>query len=118
MYIVGYTVGNLIYVLNRKRDFRTYENFEYSYPNSNALLQSRLKLERRNKAHVVQKCDLINDVKLFPTVHRNFLTLSNKTSRYKIKCIRMSHDCQQNHFSLTETSCNNFVQTLMVDRAC
>ena len=49
-YIVGYTVGHL--VLRRrvsgavKRDFRTYirrytspnENFEYSYPHSNALL--------------------------------------------------------------------------------
>ena len=49
-YIVGYTVGNL--VLRRrvsgavKRDFRTYirrytspnDNFEYSYPHSNALL--------------------------------------------------------------------------------
>ena len=54
-YIVGYTVGNL--VLRRrasgavKRDFRTYirrytspnENFEYSYPHSNALLQFRFK---------------------------------------------------------------------------
>ena len=54
-YIVGYTVGNL--VLRRrasgavKRDFRTYirrytspnEKFEYGYPNSNALLQFRLK---------------------------------------------------------------------------
>ena len=50
MYIVGYTVGNL--VLRRrvsgavKRDFRTYirrytspnENFENGYPHSNALL--------------------------------------------------------------------------------
>ena len=39
-------------------------------------------------------CDVINDVKLFPTVHRRiycrkFLTLSNQTSRYKSKCIRM-----------------------------
>ena len=54
-YIVGYTVGNL--VLRRrasgavKRDFRTYirrytspnEKFEYGYPDSNALLQFRLK---------------------------------------------------------------------------
>ena len=39
---------------SRKRDFRTYirrytsqnENFLYGYPHSNALLQSRLKLER------------------------------------------------------------------------
>ena len=40
------------------------------------------------------KCDVINDVKLFPTVYhriycRKFLTLSNQTSRYKSKCIRM-----------------------------
>ena len=42
-YIVGYTVGNLVLV---NRDFRTYirrytspnDNFEYGYPNSNALL--------------------------------------------------------------------------------
>ena len=38
------------------------------------------------------KCDEIDDVKLFLTVYlriycRKFLTLSNKTSRYKIKCI-------------------------------
>ena len=48
-----------------KRDFRPYirqytspnENFEYGYPHSNALLQSRLKLERSNriKAHVIQR---------------------------------------------------------------
>ena len=40
------------------------------------------------------KCDVINDVKLFPTVYRRiycrkFLTLSNQTSRYKSKCIRI-----------------------------
>ena len=40
------------------------------------------------------KCDVIDDVKLFPTVYqriycRKLLTLSNQTSRYKIKCIRM-----------------------------
>ena len=40
------------------------------------------------------KCDVINDVKLFPKVYRriycrNILTLSNQTSRYKIKCIRI-----------------------------
>ena len=56
-YIFRYTVGNL--VLRRrvsgavKRDFRTYirrytspnENFEHSYPHSNAFLQSHLKYE-------------------------------------------------------------------------
>ena len=98
-YIVGYTVGNL--VLRRrasgavKRDFRTYirqytspnENFEYGYPHSNAPLQFELKLERC-KPHIAArhstKCDVINDVKLFPTVYRRiycrkFLTLSNQT---------------------------------------
>ena len=40
------------------------------------------------------KRDVINDVKLFPTVYRRiycrkFSTLSNQTSRYKCKCIRM-----------------------------
>ena len=44
------------------------------------------------------KNDVINDVKLFSTVHvyrriycRKFLTLSNQTSRYKSKCIRISY---------------------------
>ena len=108
-YIVGYTVGNL--VLRRrasgavKREFRTYirrytspnGNFEYGYPHSNALLQFRLKLERckpHNAARHSTKCDVINDVKLFLTVYhriycRKFLTLSNQTSRYKSKCIRI-----------------------------
>ena len=41
------------------------------------------------------KCGVINDVKLFPTVYRTiychkFLTLSNQTSRYKSKCIRIT----------------------------
>ena len=36
------------------------------------------------------KCDVINDIKLFPTVYRRihcrkFLTLSNQTPRYKSK---------------------------------
>ena len=108
-YIVGYTVGNL--VLRRrasgavKRDFRTYirrytsqnENFEYGYPHSNALLQFCLKLERckpHKAARHPTKCDVINDVKLFPTVYRRihcrkFLTLSNQKSRYKSMCIRI-----------------------------
>ena len=107
-YIVGYTVGNL--VLRRrasgavKRDFRTYirrytspnENFKYGYPHSNAILQFRRKLEHykpHNATRHPMKCDVINDVKLFPTVYRmiycrKFLTLSNQKSRYKTKCIR------------------------------
>ena len=110
-YIVGYTVGNL--VLRRcasgavKRDFRTYiqrytspyENFEYGYRHSNALLQFELELERckpHKAALHPTKCDVINDVKLFPTVYRRiycrkFLALSNKMSRYKLMCIRMHY---------------------------
>ena len=46
------------------------ENIEYGYSNSNALLQFDLKLERC-KPHKATghptKCDVINDVKLFPT---------------------------------------------------
>ena len=87
-----------------KHDFRTYirqytspnENFEYCYPHSNALLLSRLKLERckQHKAYAIQRNDVINDIKLFPTVYcriccRKFVTLSNQTSRYKSKCIKM-----------------------------
>ena len=96
-YIVIYTVGNL--VLRRrargavKRDFRTYvqrytspnENIEYGYPHSNALLQFYLNFERympHKAASHLMKCDVINDIKLFPTVYgriycRKFLTLSN-----------------------------------------
>ena len=41
------------------------------------------------------KCDVIRDVKLFPTIYpriyrRKVLTLSNQTSRYNTKCVRMS----------------------------
>ena len=108
-YIFGYTVGNL--VLQRrasgavKRDFRTYirrytsqnENFEYGYPHSNALLQFCLKLdpcEPHKAARHPTKGDVIDDVKLFSTVYcriycRKSLTLSNQTSRYKRKCIRI-----------------------------
>ena len=45
----------------------------YGYPHSNALLQSRLILERCKQykaARYPMRCDIINDVKLFPTVHR------------------------------------------------
>ena len=113
-YIVGYTVGNLVswWRASRavKRDFRTYirrytapnENFEYGYPHSNAFLQFRLKLERlklHKAARHLTKCDVIDEVKLFPTVYRRiycrkFLTLSNQTSSYKCKCIRMYHICR------------------------
>ena len=83
--------------------FRTYikrytspnENFEYGYPHSNVLLQFELQLERcksHEAARHPRKCDVINDVKLFPAVYlriycRKYLTLSNEKSRYKLKCI-------------------------------
>ena len=108
-YIIGYTVGNL--VLRRrasravKHDFRPYigqytspnENFEYGYPHSNALLQFYLNFEHskphKTAVHLTE-CDVTTDVKLFLTVYRriycrNFLTLSNQTSHYKRKCIRI-----------------------------
>ena len=108
-YIVRYTVGNIVLWRRAsgsvKRDFRMYiqrytcpnENFEYGYPHSNAFHQFPLKLKhcKQHKAtHHPTKGNIINDVKLFPTIYhriycRKFLTLSNQTSRYKIKCIRM-----------------------------
>ena len=110
-YIIGYTVGNL--VLRRrasgavKRDFRTYirrytslkENFKYSYPHSNALLQFDLKLERckpHKAARHPTKGDVIDDVKLFPTVYhriycRKFFDViqSDVALQAYYKCIRM-----------------------------
>ena len=93
-----------------KRDFRTYirryaspnEDFEYGYPPSNAFMQSPPKLERckpHKAALHPTKCDIINDVKLFPTVYRRincrkFLTLSNQMSRYKSKCIKIMFQWQ------------------------
>ena len=59
MYIQGYTSPN--------------ENFEYGNPHSYALLQFRLELERckpHEATHHLTKCDVINDIKLFPTVYR------------------------------------------------
>ena len=85
--MVGYTVGILVLCRRAsgavKHDFQLYiyirrytstnENFEYGYPHSNAFLQSRLKLERCKQykaARHPMRCGIINDVKLFPTVHR------------------------------------------------
>ena len=107
-----------------KRDFRTYiqrytspnENVEYGYPHSYALLQFHLKLERckpHKAAHHLTKCDVTNDIKLFPTVYqriycRKFLTLSNQTLRYKIKCIRISYLSKQCFGCSTENSQHMF----------
>ena len=78
------------------------ENFEYGYPHSIALLQFECKLERckpHKAARHPTKCDLIIDVKLFPTVYcriycRKFLTLSNQTSCNKLKCLRIYILCE------------------------
>ena len=67
---------------NISDDTSQMENFQYSYPHSNALLQSHLKLEHcksHKTKHLPTKCDLINNVKLFLTVYRriycrNFFT--------------------------------------------
>ena len=63
------------------------------------LLQFELKLERCKPYKATRhptKCDVINDIKLFPTVYRRiycrkFLTLSNHTSHYKLMCIRIGN---------------------------
>ena len=92
-----------------KCDFPTYisrytspnKNFEYSYPHSNALLQFPLKLKPcQPLARHPMECDIINDVKLFPTVYCRIysckcLMLPIQMSRYKSKCIRIMklHRC-------------------------
>ena len=111
MYIVGYTLGNLVSRRRTsravKRDFRTYmrrytsttENFEYGFPRFNALLKFHHELERckpHKAALHPTKCYVINDVKQFPTVYcriycRKFLTLSNQMSHYKSKCINIQN---------------------------
>ena len=109
-YSVGYTVGNLVLRQRASRavklNFRLYmqrytssnENFAYGYPHYNALLHFPRKLEHFNlykAARHPTKCDVINDIKLFPTVYRRicrkFLTLSNQMSCYKSMCIRIGH---------------------------
>ena len=112
-YIVGYTVGN--FVLRRrvsgavKHDFRPYipryttpnEKFEYCYPHSNVLFNYKhrknalffAKRERHQRRKTPITSDVAHDVG-FPTVYRRIyrrkvLTLSNQTSRYILKCIRI-----------------------------
>ena len=109
IHIVGSTVGNSLLWRRAsealKLNFRPYirrytspnENFEYGYRHFNALLQFSLKLDRcklHKAARHPTKCGVSNDIKQFPTVYRRiscrkFLTLSNQTSRYKTKCIRI-----------------------------
>ena len=68
-------------------------------PHSNALLQFCLKLNVASQlkphkaAYHPTKCEVIDDVKLFPTVYRRIpsqiLTISKQTSRHKSKCVRI-----------------------------
>ena len=69
-----------------KHDLQTYirrytspnENFEYGYPHSNALFQFRLESKRwkpQKAARHPTKCDVINDVKLFPAVYHRIILL-------------------------------------------
>ena len=76
-----YTVRNLVLRWRTsgavKRDFQTYirwytspnGNFEYGYPHSNAIQHFCLELEcckPHTPACHPTKCDIINDIKLFP----------------------------------------------------
>ena len=66
------------------------KNFESGYPHSNAL--------KPHKAAIIhQNVTSLMTGKFFPTVYRRiycckFLTLSNQTSCYKIKCIRIENE--------------------------
>ena len=106
---MGYMFGNLVLRQRMsvavKRDFRPSirqytspnENFECGYPHTNDPLQFYLNYvcSRPHKSAIhILECDIINDGKLFLTVyHRIYcykiLTLSNQTSHYKSKCIRI-----------------------------
>ena len=122
-YIVGYTVGN--FVLRRrvsgavKHDFRPYiwrytspnDKLEYGYPHSNVLfniytskpgiyLKNISCMRDVNSLRWPIISDVAHDVG-FPTVYRGiycrkFLALSNQTSRYICKCIRMSFNMINN----------------------
>ena len=91
-YIVGYTVGNL--VLQRQLYTSKMKILKMVIP---ILMHFDLKLERckpHKAALHPKKGDIIDDVKLFPTVYcriycRKFLTLSNPTPRYRSKYIRI-----------------------------
>ena len=84
-------------------------NFEYDYPHSNALLQFRLKLKRckmHNAARHPTKHEVINDVKMFPTVYPSkFMTLSNQISS-ELECIVIKR--QRNIRNIAISSRSNF----------
>ena len=63
---------------------------------SNWSIASLIKLHKC--VHYQIECDVINDVELFSTVYhriycRKFFTLSDQTSHYKSKCIRIVYLC-------------------------
>ena len=52
-------------------------------------------IEKLQAACHPMKCDVLNDIKVFPIYFCKFLTLSNQTSHYKSKCIRIQYDRSQ-----------------------
>ena len=101
-YILRYTVRNLVFQkkcfwpVNATIYLRKWK-FWIWLSHSNAFLNVPLNLEccKPHKAkHHPTICDVINDGKWFPMVYcriycHKFLTLSNQTSHYKSKCIRI-----------------------------
>ena len=94
-YNIGYTVGNLVLRWHVsgvvKPDFRTFIR-QHTSPNENLNTVIPIlmhfcnfvtkRCNTHNAARHPMKCDIINDIKLFPTVYgriycRKFLTLSN-----------------------------------------
>ena len=55
-------------------------------------------------ACLLKICDISNDVKLFLTVCHKFLMLSNQTSRFKIKCIRIGFTMKGNTMNSDQTA--------------
>ena len=98
-----------------KRNFRPYyrwytspnEHFIYGYPHSNALFNIFFSSKAQHFApnwsfvsNVKQQRQPITSDVAVPMVYRriywrNFLTLSNQTSRYIRKCIRMMDECHE-----------------------
>ena len=70
----------------------------------------------QNAAPHPTKCDVINDMKLFPTVFRRiycrkFLALPNQKSRYKNKCIRISKFKKLLSFILQPSISHRYTET-------
>ena len=114
-YIVRYTVGNLVLWRRGsgavKRVFqRIYDDIPPQMKSLNIVISilmhfcsfvSNWSVASHIIAHHLLKCDVINDIMLFPTVYPTvycriytlkFSTLSIQKSRYKSKCIRIFYD--------------------------